>query len=305
MSTAPGVPQCEQAGCSEKRRRVPLSSATATPSPSLNAVATASARRLRLSASRAGDPPPPGLPCASRTSRSASGSSSRTIAPSSWARTNPAARSWAATSTSGRWADARQREGDDHGLRVLPRSRSHAQQCRPPPPGRCRSSHCPQVRRSRAFRRAPTGAAENRRSRWRCRRWSGWWWWDSSARSPPPGRCPRGDPPAAWASARGTAWRRWTATRCSAAGPRHRAYRRPASSCRRPRAGDDRQRPPGSSTVIPLQIVLARIADDDAVGRRGHNLGNITRPVSGTGCRGPWRLPRHLAPVVCAPCPSL
>src|SRR5690349_22185318 len=33
-----GVPQLEQVGCSEKRRREPFDSARATPSPSLNAV---------------------------------------------------------------------------------------------------------------------------------------------------------------------------------------------------------------------------------------------------------------------------
>ena len=43
---------------------------------------------------------------------------------------------------------------------------------------------------------------------------------------------PRAGPPAASASARGTAWRRWRATRCSGAGPRRRACRRRASSCR-------------------------------------------------------------------------
>src|SRR5256885_9009518 len=47
-SAGAGVPQEEQVGCSEKRRRSPLSSVTATPSPSLKAVATASVSRLRL-----------------------------------------------------------------------------------------------------------------------------------------------------------------------------------------------------------------------------------------------------------------
>src|SRR3989442_14213492 len=69
-SAGVGVPQEEQVGCSEKRRRSPLSSVTATPSPSLKAVATASVSRPRLasdaaprsttpSRSRPPRPPPP------------------------------------------------------------------------------------------------------------------------------------------------------------------------------------------------------------------------------------------------------
>src|SRR6266550_5379038 len=53
VSTGAAQPHAEQAGCSEKRRRSPLLSASATPSPSLNAVATASASRLRFSSAAA------------------------------------------------------------------------------------------------------------------------------------------------------------------------------------------------------------------------------------------------------------
>src|SRR2546423_7825689 len=48
VSAGAAVPQLEQVGCAEKRRRSPFSRATATPSPSLNAVATASVRRARV-----------------------------------------------------------------------------------------------------------------------------------------------------------------------------------------------------------------------------------------------------------------
>src|SRR5438128_7376826 len=48
VSGGAAVPQLEQVGWAEKRRRSPLSSATATPSPSLKAVATASASRPRV-----------------------------------------------------------------------------------------------------------------------------------------------------------------------------------------------------------------------------------------------------------------
>ncbi len=101
-----GVPQFEQVGCSEKRRREPLLEATATPSPSLKAVATASARRpcAPSVAARRSTRTTTSLP--SRMRAWASASSSRNAVPSTSARTNPAARSCAAASTSGRWAEA-------------------------------------------------------------------------------------------------------------------------------------------------------------------------------------------------------
>src|SRR5438309_11159461 len=47
VSAGAGVAQCEHVGCSEKRRRSPVSSATDPRSPSLNALAAASASRPR------------------------------------------------------------------------------------------------------------------------------------------------------------------------------------------------------------------------------------------------------------------
>src|SRR5437763_958743 len=104
VSAGAAVAQCEHVWLSEKRRRSPFSSATATPSPSLNAVATASASRPRFPSEAGSRSTTTSTSSAPRTRRSTSASSRRTSAPSSCARTNPAARSWAASSTSWRWA---------------------------------------------------------------------------------------------------------------------------------------------------------------------------------------------------------
>src|SRR2546427_3612814 len=104
VSAGAAVPQFEHVGWDENRRRSPLSSATATPSPSLKAVATASASRPRVASEGCKRSTTTRTSCASRTRCSASGGSSRASTPSSCARTNPAARSCAAASTSGRCA---------------------------------------------------------------------------------------------------------------------------------------------------------------------------------------------------------
>ena len=87
----------------------------------------------------------------------------------------------------------------------------------------------------RLGRHARTAAAGSRISRSPCRRSSAGSARCPSARWRSPERVPRSRRSRASSSARGTAARRLTATRHSAAGPRHRACRRRASTCRTPR----------------------------------------------------------------------
>jgi len=284
VSAGAAVPQFEQVGWAEKRRRSPLSSATATPSPSLKAVATASASRPRVASEAGRRSTTTRTSCASRTCCSASGGSSRATTPSSWARTNPAARSCAATSTSGRCALAgrgKVTKISGRGTRTselgagdqfrVPRS-TFPRPARPPPLGQCRLSRRSRTSRSAGCRCVPRGAAGSRRSLWPCRPSSGCWSWGSFCSMATAGEIPsiavdqrfrhpleellgiRGERLDVAALALGV---QGIERQRALAGPR--------------RSGDHREGAPRQLDGDALRLCLPRVADDHAVGCVRHN----------------------------------
>ena len=153
----------------------------------------------------------------------------------------------------------------DRKERVPARAFRLTRACARPPGPRCpcwtRTSQFGQT----SGRRARRAGAGNRSTRWRWRRWSADCAWCFSAGSRRPEQCRRYPRHPAFPSAPETGARKRRAIRHSAAAPRRKSCRKPATICRTRDTGNDGQLVMGNRKRNIFQVVDPRTADPDEI----------------------------------------